>query len=74
MYTSVIIIQIFYSKHALEKMDNLGLERIEIENMILKGMKWKENNSEKWHANMAGTECVFIKEGDTLFVITVYKN
>lgn len=37
-------------------------------------MKWKEQDTEKWHANMAGIECVFMKEGDILFIITVYKN
>lgn len=70
----MIIIEIFYSKHALDKMDSFGIEREEIENLILKGMKWKEENNEKWHANMAGTECVFIKSEDKIFVITVYKN
>ena len=55
-------------------MDGLGLEVIEIENIILKGMKWKEENTEKWHANMSGIECVFIKEDSNIFVITVYKN
>lgn len=70
----MITILIFYSKHALEKMNSLGLERIDIENTILKGMKWKEENSNKWRANMSGTECVFIKEDANVFVITVYKN
>lgn len=37
-------------------------------------MKWKEDDTEKWHANMAGIECVFMKEEDTLFIITVYRN
>ncbi len=37
-------------------------------------MKWKEHDTEKWHANMTDIECVFMKEEDTLFVITVYKN
>ena len=72
MYILVIIIQIFYSKHSLEKMDGLGIEKSEIENIILKGMKWKENE-DKWHASMAGMECVFIKKEGSIFVITVYK-
>ena len=37
-------------------------------------MKWKEEDSDKWHASMAGIECVFIKEEDAIFVITVYKD
>ena len=35
-------------------------------------MKWKEDG-DKWHASMAGIECVFIKEEDAIFMITVYK-
>ena len=36
-------------------------------------MKWKEQNADKWHATMAGVECVFNKKENTIFVITVYK-
>ena len=36
-------------------------------------MKWKEEDNDKWHASMAGIECVFIKKEDKIFVITVYK-
>jgi hypothetical protein len=53
-------------------MDGLGIERSEVDKAIAKGMKWKEKNTEKWHANMSGVECVFLKEEDTIFVITVY--
>ena len=35
-------------------------------------MKWREEDSDKWHSNMAGIECVFTKREDTIFVITVY--
>ena len=45
----------------------------EVEKVITQGMKWKEEDSNKWHASMAGIECVFIKEEDAIFVITVYK-
>ncbi|MBI5001862.1 DUF4258 domain-containing protein [Candidatus Woesearchaeota archaeon] len=55
-------------------MDGYGLDIEEVETALKQGMKWKEHDTEKWHANMAGTECVFVKEEDTLFVITVYKN
>jgi hypothetical protein len=55
-------------------MDSLGIERREVEQAIIKGMKWKEKGSEKWHANMAGVECVFVKQQDVAFVITVYMN
>ncbi len=63
-----------YSKHALEKIDAFGIERKDVESAIKYGMKWREKYSEKWHANKAGIECVFIKKGDTIFVITVYEN
>jgi hypothetical protein len=46
----------------MEKMDGLGIERKEVDQAICKGMKWKEKNTEKWHANMSGIECVFLKE------------
>ncbi len=68
----MITIEILFSKHALEKIDGYGLDIDEVENVITKGMKWKEENSDKWHANMAGIEYVFIKREDKLFVITVY--
>ena len=42
-------------------MDALGIERSDVEKAISRGMKWKEKNSEKWHANMASIECVFLK-------------
>lgn len=58
----------------MEKMNACGLEIEETEQAIRKGMKWKEHNADKWHANMAGIECVFIKNNDEIFVITVYKN
>lgn len=35
-------------------------------------MKWKEEKSNKWHANIGGIECVFIKEKDFIYVITIY--
>ncbi len=55
-------------------MDAYGIMRDEVDKVISRGMKWKEENSDKWHAKMAGIECVFIKEEDSLFVITVYLN
>ena len=66
----MITIKIIYSRHALEKMDSLGLERREIESVIKEGMKWQEN--EKWLANMYGVEVVFQREEDMIIVITVY--
>ena len=53
-------------------MDSYGIDIEDIENVIKNGMKWKENEEEKWHANMGGLECVFVKEEDYIFVITVY--
>ncbi|HLD15358.1 MAG TPA: hypothetical protein VJB94_02150 [Candidatus Nanoarchaeia archaeon] len=54
-------------------MDGYGLEVEEVDKIIQSGMKWKEENTEKWHAQMAGIEGVFIKEKDLIFIITVYK-
>ena len=53
-------------------MDAFGLERKEVENIITKGMKWKEEKEEKWHALMNNFEIVFQKSNDTIFIITVY--
>jgi hypothetical protein len=63
-------IRISYSKHTLEKMDSFGIERKEIEKILQKGMKWQKQ--EKWYANMYGTEIVFQKKEDVIFIITVY--
>lgn len=66
----MITINFSYSKHALEKMDSLGIERKEAERILQQGMKWQEQ--EKIHANMDGIEIVFQKQEDTIFVITIY--
>ncbi len=55
-------------------MDALGIESNEVETIIKKGMKWKETENEKWHANMGGMECVFLKKENALFIVTVYRN
>ena len=61
-----------YTKHALEKMNALGTEKKEVERTTKEGMKWKEENTEKWHAQMAGLEVVFVRQEKNLFIITVY--
>lgn len=53
-------------------MDGYGVERSEVEAVIKEGMKWKEENCEKWHSKMAGIECVFLKQEEMLLVITIY--
>lgn len=53
-------------------MDALGIERRDVERTVKEGMKWKERGSEKWHAQMAGIEVVFVKQNKDLFVITAY--
>lgn len=62
----------FYTRHALEKMDSLGLDKFEVEETIQKGMKWKEDQRDMWHAQMSCNEIVFTKENDTFIIITVY--
>lgn len=61
-----------FKQHALEKMDALGVERKEVEEAIKRGMKWKEEKTKKWHAQMAGVEVVFIKDDSDYYIITVY--
>ena len=61
-----------YTRHAIEKIDTLGIDKRDVENAIKKGMKWKESNSEKWHAQMAGIEAVFMKHEKNIFIITAY--
>ncbi len=53
-------------------MDTLGIDKKEIELIIMRGMKWKEDSREIWHAQMAGIEAIFVKEESNFIVITVY--
>lgn len=61
-----------YTKHSIEKMDSLGIEKRDVERTVKEGMKWKEEGNEKWHAQMAGIEAVFVRQSSEIFVITVY--
>lgn len=61
-----------YTQHALEKMDGLGINKNEVEQTIQKGMKWREEDSEKWHAQMSGIEVVFMKQQNNFVIITAY--
>lgn len=61
-----------YTRHALEKIDTLGIEKRDVETAVKRGMKWKESNSEKWHAQMTGIEVVFMKQEKDIFIITAY--
>ena len=61
-----------YTLHVLKKMDALGIEKKEVERTVKQGMKWKEEESNKWHAQMTGLEIVFIKQNRDFFVITAY--
>ncbi|MEK6907147.1 MAG: DUF4258 domain-containing protein [Nanoarchaeota archaeon] len=69
----ITIVSFIFSLHALQKMDALGIEKKEVENIIKKGMKWKEDRIEKWHSLMNNIEVVFQKSGDEIFIITIYK-
>lgn len=53
-------------------MDSIGILKTEVEDAILKGMKWKEEDTGKWHAQMAGVEIVFMKQDENFVIITVY--
>ena len=54
-------------------MSGLGLERLEVEQIIKKGMKWQDKEQKaKWYANMHGYEVVFEDMEDIIYVITVY--
>ncbi len=64
---------LYFTKHALEKMDGLGVSKTEVQQVIAQGMKWKEKDEEKWHAQMAGIETVFMKEDENWIIITVYR-
>ena len=61
-----------FTRHALQKIDALGLEKRDAEQAIKEGMKWKEKDSDKWHAQMAGIEVVFVKQEKDMIIITVY--
>ena len=69
----MITIVYFYTKHALEKMDALGIDKSEAELVITRGMKWKEEKRDGiWHASMGNLEVVFGKEDSSIVIITVY--
>ena len=63
---------LIFSQHALDKMDGLGIEKDEVISVIIKGMKWREKDTEKVHARASGLEVVFLKKDSNIFVITVY--
>lgn len=69
----VITIRIIFSKHAKDKADGYGIDLEEVEQCVLKGMKWKEEKTGKWHASHAGFECVFQREEETIIIITIYQ-
>ncbi|MBI2175894.1 hypothetical protein HYU40_00905 [Candidatus Woesearchaeota archaeon] len=46
---------------------------MEIEAVVKKGIKWKEEKREIWHANRGNTEVVFAKSGEDFVIITVYE-
>jgi len=62
-----------FTQHAIEKMDALGVDRMTVERTIRTGMKWKESQEEKWHAQMAGIEAVFQRQEKDMVLITVYE-
>lgn len=68
----IIIEKFAYSLHALQRMDGFGLTRREIEIVIKRGMKWKEENRDIWHANIGNIEVVFKKINNIMFIVTVY--
>ena len=61
---------VVFTQHAIEKMDALGIERQDVLQTIARGMKWL--SFDRWHAHMAGIEVVFVKQEDTVVIITVY--
>ncbi len=63
----------YFTRHSLEKMDGLGVSKEEVKQIIMQGMKWKEQLVEKWHAQMMGIEVVFTKEDGVVTIITVYR-
>jgi len=54
-------------------MDCLGIEKEEVEKVLIKGMKWKEEKIEKWHANAYGIEIVFVRNDEEIFIIQYMK-
>ncbi len=53
-------------------MDGYGVSKEEIELIIKRGMKWKEEERDIWYATMANYTVVFAKGGDAIIVVTVY--
>ncbi|MAF34761.1 hypothetical protein CMO91_02860 [Candidatus Woesearchaeota archaeon] len=53
------------------KRNALGLDGATVRRVIHKGMKWI-NHGGKWHANMEGTEVVFVRKEERILVVTMY--
>ena len=69
----ICIKAVVFGSHALEKIDGLGIEIEDVEQIIRKGMKWRDKmQTNKWYANMHDYEVVFEELDDVLYVITVY--
>ena len=68
-----VIVLYAYTKHALGKMDAYGFDKSEIEAVIKRGVKWKEEKRDIWHANMGNTEVVFARSNGSIVIITVYE-
>ena len=66
----VFIVLFKYTGHAAQKMDALGIDKSEVENVVIKGSKWKENDV--IHSKMGGIEVVFKRVENEIIVITVY--
>lgn len=62
----------YFTKHAIEKMDGLGIDKDEVKETIGKGMKWKDEKTGRFHAQQGGVEVVFAKEESDFVVVTVY--
>ena len=62
-----------YTAHAIEKMDAYGFEKGEIEAVLRKGVKWKEDGRDMWHSNSGGVEVVFTQQDGSIIIITVYE-
>ncbi len=63
---------LIFTKHAIEKMDGVGVDKEEVKRVLAEGMKWKEEGKNRLHARMGGLEVVWTKDEEATIVITVY--
>ncbi len=61
-----------FKEHALQRVADRKIERLEIKKVVAKGQKWFCQSDGRWHAKMSGIEVVFEKREGSILVVTCF--